>query len=488
GDSFSIDGNDADLDGSPGPLGPVAGIATRSDANTAEAIGSLDASQLDAVRGLGFAPGPPPIPSILTVGTAPSSAQIDAFVDAAIALPGALQSSITTVSGGVSIGTISAPRVTHFTGPQLEITAIGELRGVGLMIVAGDLVVSGNFEYAGLVVVLGDTRILTTPGSPATGTALVRGSLWTRGLELTTLRSDTFRYSSQALGLAEAAGAGGACGLCGDGFVDAGESCDDGDLLEGDCCSPTCTLDPSGTPCADDANVCTDDVCDDAGTCTHPPNTASCEDGNACTIGETCTDGACDGGAPVACGHCLPCDPVTGCPAPPVCRTPDRPERAKLVVSPARDIGQRLRFKWRGGRIVLPDLGDPARKHAYEVCISGDDPPSEIFFGSAGAGFVCGDGEACWRGSRGGFLWKGGADDVGLRRIALRAGAPRKAAVLVSVEGDTDVLPSLPWPAPLTVTVRGTQGICWESEFRAENVTQSGDRLVGRGSAPVPPP
>ena len=63
----------------------------------------------------------------------------------------------------------------------------------------------------------------------------------------------------------------------------------------------------------------------------------------------------------VACGHCLTCDPETGCPPPPVCRPPDRPERAKLVVSPARGIGQRLRFKWRGGRILLADLGDPAR-------------------------------------------------------------------------------------------------------------------------------
>src|SRR5262249_1994949 len=43
---------------------------------------------------------------------------------------------------------------------------------------------------------------------------------------------------------------------------------------------------------------CTDDVCDGAGTCTHTPNTAPCDDGNTCTVGDVCVGGTCVSGAP----------------------------------------------------------------------------------------------------------------------------------------------------------------------------------------------
>jgi cysteine-rich repeat protein len=44
--------------------------------------------------------------------------------------------------------------------------------------------------------------------------------------------------------------------LCGDGIVDAGEQCDDGNTLNGDCCSATCQLEPSGTLCRASVNAC----------------------------------------------------------------------------------------------------------------------------------------------------------------------------------------------------------------------------------------
>ncbi len=124
-------------------------------------------------------------------------------------------------------------------------------------------------------------------------------------------------------------------GSCGDGLVDSGEACDDGNRVAGDCCSASCELEPAGTvcrpaaglcdvaetcagdgtacpadafagagtecrgaagecdvaescngssincpadgfvaagaPCADDDNVCTTDACDGNGTCAHSP-------------------------------------------------------------------------------------------------------------------------------------------------------------------------------------------------------------------------
>ncbi len=58
------------------------------------------------------------------------------------------------------------------------------------------------------------------------------------------------------------------CG-CGNGVVEPGEECDDGNFFEGDCCSSGCTVEPAH-PCTDDRNACTDDQCDGGGTCAHP--------------------------------------------------------------------------------------------------------------------------------------------------------------------------------------------------------------------------
>lgn len=63
---------------------------------------------------------------------------------------------------------------------------------------------------------------------------------------------------------------------CGNGTVEAGEQCDDGGSLDGDCCSATCQIDADGVPC---------------------------DDGDACTVGDSCTAGACGTFAPTSCGN-----------------------------------------------------------------------------------------------------------------------------------------------------------------------------------------
>ncbi|HVM95652.1 MAG TPA: hypothetical protein VMT89_04655, partial [Candidatus Acidoferrales bacterium] len=58
---------------------------------------------------------------------------------------------------------------------------------------------------------------------------------------------------------------------CGNGVLDPGEQCDDGNLVDGDCCSSLCLFEASGSSCADDGSACTADQCDGAGSCIHPP-------------------------------------------------------------------------------------------------------------------------------------------------------------------------------------------------------------------------
>ncbi len=43
----------------------------------------------------------------------------------------------------------------------------------------------------------------------------------------------------------------------------------------------------------DDTNECTDDDCDPDAGCANIPNTQACDDDDVCTVGETCTEGAC---------------------------------------------------------------------------------------------------------------------------------------------------------------------------------------------------
>jgi len=127
--------------------------------------------------------------------------------------------------------------------------------------------------------------------------------------------------------------------ICGDGFVDPGEDCDDGNTTGGDCCDASCGFETGGSSCGDtgtdcivqdtcdgagtcddngfvssgtgcgDASdtECTDpDTCDGAGTCddNHETSGASCGDtGTDCTVQDTCDgSGTCDDNGFIASG------------------------------------------------------------------------------------------------------------------------------------------------------------------------------------------
>lgn len=95
-------------------------------------------------------------------------------------------------------------------------------------------------------------------------------------------------------------------------------ACDDANLCTtGDVCAAGVC---AGTPkSCDDANVCTSDLCNPStGACMSAPNTAACDDGNQCTVADTCAAGACTGGTARVCNDNNPCtddscSPTTGC-------------------------------------------------------------------------------------------------------------------------------------------------------------------------------
>ena len=113
-----------------------------------------------------------------------------------------------------------------------------------------------------------------------------------------------------------------ATAVCGDGILQTGESCDDGNTTNGDCCSSTCQFESAGTVCRASAGQCdVQEVCDGAGFCPADivvPNGTSCNDGNSCTQTDACSAGLCNGTNPIACApldqcHVAgTCDPATG--------------------------------------------------------------------------------------------------------------------------------------------------------------------------------
>ncbi len=79
----------------------------------------------------------------------------------------------------------------------------------------------------------------------------------------------------------------------------------------------------SGEVDCDDGNVCTDDACDPAKGCVHATNSAACNDGNACTLVDTCVNGSCLGTGTPDCDDANPCTedacvPPGGCQNTPV--------------------------------------------------------------------------------------------------------------------------------------------------------------------------
>lgn len=81
--------------------------------------------------------------------------------------------------------------------------------------------------------------------------------------------------------------------------------------LPDSCLAGVCNSNPksNATPCTDDGNQCTSDLCNGAGACAHTnkPAGTTCNDNQFCTIGEVCNVGFCGGGSQRSCADSFSC-------------------------------------------------------------------------------------------------------------------------------------------------------------------------------------
>jgi hypothetical protein len=90
-------------------------------------------------------------------------------------------------------------------------------------------------------------------------------------------------------------------------YTDNQSSCQDGDActIGDECQDGDCV--PGLIPDCNDNNPCTDDTCDSNSGCMHVANTAACNDGNECSTGDHCESGDCVSVSSLDCDDKNPC-------------------------------------------------------------------------------------------------------------------------------------------------------------------------------------
>ena len=219
------------------------------------------------------------------------------------------------------------------------------------------------------------------------------------------------------------------------------------------------TVTSFGSACSDPANsglLCDDgDACTTGdscllGTCfgvTVPDGTA-CEDGSLCTRGDTCVAGVCSPGV----------GPLSGC------RLPTVSQRSRLlVIDRSPDSRDRLTWRWvRGAETSLEDFGDPTASTVHALCVYDEVGGSPTLVSET----VIPAGES-WTPIKNGYRYIDKSDSSdGVRRVVLKRGSEGKARIIVKGRGERVTLPGLPLLQEESVRVQlVNENACWEAQY-----------------------
>jgi uncharacterized delta-60 repeat protein len=224
-----------------------------------------------------------------------------------------------------------------------------------------------------------------------------------------------------------------ALATCGNGVQEPGETCEDGNLTDGDSCDSNCT--PTG--CGNDIQTAGEE----------------CDDGN--TVSGDCCDAACQI---------------------PVCTR--AAEKTQLLLKRGNhDDKDKLQFKWlKGDATSQSEFGDPTASTPYQVCLRADD---ELVLDARIAPSKTCYGKPCWKAlsSKGyKFLDKSKRND-GITFMLLKGSTAAKSLVKVKGQGSNlSLFTALPLAEPVTLqVVQGDTGLCFEGSYSGAQISDNDD-------------
>jgi len=221
------------------------------------------------------------------------------------------------------------------------------------------------------------------------------------------------------------------------GVCDVAEECSG---TTGEAC-PADTGVAAGTSCEQDGDLCTEEECNGSGSCV-ALGEIDCDDGNVCTQDS--------------------CDPGSGCV---VSGTPSltcvAADRATFQVkNSANDNGDKLKLGWKGGPVLVPDLGDPQATTTYELCVYDDNAPQMALDVSPGTGWQVIGSPAAPRG----YKFKGRGEQDGMRVILLKGSSLNRGILKIVAKGAQLPDPTLPFVGTVVAQLYADD-TCWEASF-----------------------
>ncbi|MCH7773736.1 MAG: hypothetical protein IH784_04925 [Bacteroidetes bacterium] len=181
---LEIDGNDRNIDDSPGPEPAVPGIAVDDPADSSYVINELKPKISNNIEGLGGDP---------SVHTVVDNTDWDEVTQNLIF---AQDTSLGTgnYSAGTVLGTFANPIITYVHG---DVHFSSTATGSGIMIIDGNVTMSGQFTYYGMIIVYGKSSIETT----FVGNGGIYGSMVLVGstVDFKSTGTTGIYYSSQAI-------------------------------------------------------------------------------------------------------------------------------------------------------------------------------------------------------------------------------------------------------------------------------------------------
>ena len=239
---------------------------------------------------------------------------------------------------------------------------------------------------------------------------------------------------------------------CGNGVIDVGESCDDGNLVDGDGCDSNCTLTAEcgnaircGAEQCDDGNTVAGDCC--LSGCLYEVIGSLCDDANLCTNDDVCDGaGTCAGSATAAA----------------TCKGVPASKSSIQVKDSSTDSRDLLKWKWsRGAATVAAEFGTPTSTTGYALCLyDGSANPQPRLNATVPASGLR------WSQTTRGFRYKDkNAAASGVRAITLKEGEATKSSLSLQGKGADLSLPPLGLTVPVTVQLRNSGGGCWGATY-----------------------